>query len=71
MIYPELFKSCTHQDGQHDILEVIPKVGGVSAEEHKVALYQLQKSETFKQSIFSCVSCLLLLSTQHTVLSAN
>lgn len=38
-------KSRTHQDGQHNILEVVPQVGGVSAEEDKVALNQLQKSE--------------------------
>lgn len=35
----------THQDGQHNVLEVIPQVGGVGAEEDKVALNQLQKSE--------------------------
>lgn len=38
-------ESVTHQDGQHNILEVVPQVGGVSAEEDEVALYQLQKSE--------------------------
>lgn len=31
----------THQDGQHDILEVFPQVGGVCAEEDKIVLHQL------------------------------
>lgn len=35
-------KAPTHQDGQHNILEVIPQVCGVSAEEHEVTLDQLQ-----------------------------
>lgn len=35
----------THQDGQHDVLEVIPQVGGVGAEENKVALHQLEEGE--------------------------
>lgn len=33
----------THKDGQHDVLEVIPQVGSVSAEEDKVALDELQE----------------------------
>lgn len=35
----------THQDGQHDVLEVIPQVGSVGAEENKVALHQLGEGE--------------------------
>lgn len=41
----------THQDGQHYILEVIPQVGSVGAEEDKVALDQLQKSEIKRSDI--------------------
>lgn len=37
----KVMKRLTHQDGQHNVLEVIPQVGGVSAEEDKVALHQL------------------------------
>lgn len=47
--------SCTHQDGQYNVLEVIPQVGGVSAEEDKVALYQLQKPEMKHSHIRSCL----------------
>lgn len=38
-------KWSTHQDRQHDVLEVIPQVGGVGAEENKVALHQLEEEE--------------------------
>lgn len=47
--------SRTYQDGQHNVLEVIPQVGGVSAEEDKVALYQLKKSEIKHSDSQSCL----------------
>lgn len=37
----KVMKRLTHQDGQHNVLEVISQVGSVSAEEDKVALHQL------------------------------
>lgn len=48
-------KSCTHQDGQYNILEMIPQVGCISAEEDKVALDQLQKPEMKHSDIQSCL----------------
>lgn len=48
-------KSCTHQDGQYNILEMIPQVGCISAEEDKVALDQLQKPEMTHSDIQSCL----------------
>lgn len=55
---------CTHQDGQHNILKVIPQVGGIGAEENEVALYKLQKSD-MKHSVS------LDLSTRHSARSSQ
>lgn len=49
-----LDRSWTHQDGQHNVLEVILQVSGVGAEENKVALYQLQKAEIKRSGVCNC-----------------
>ena len=51
--------SCTHQDGQHNVLEVIPQVGSVGAEEDEVALYQLRGDQRLNVQIFTRHACLL------------